>query len=266
MRWSLQASTVPPANCKTPWMHKPSGSSVTCPPSADSIAAVEVSRSDSFSRSRPACSMTVSPSASAASTLSTGMRSGMGRASIVTLRSAPRRTVTVSSSAVTSAPISRRMSSTARSPCAESRCRPSTRTPAGLSAPIHRKNAAFDQSPSTSTCSGRSYICPPEMEYSHPTFSNRMPAMRSTCSVIAIYAADSTLPVTRNVLLPGSSGSAARRPVTYCDDTFPGISNVSPDNFPLQTSRSPVFSIFMPCSQRIVRSGSRGRSGSRPSM
>ena len=247
-------------------MHKPSGSSVTCPPSADSIAAVEASRSDSFSRSRLACSMTVSPSANAASTLSTGMRSGMGRASIVTPRSAPRRTVTVSSSAVTSAPISRRMSSTARSPCAESRCRPATHTPAGLSAPIHRKNAAFDQSPSTSTCSGRSYICPPEMEYSHPTFSNRMPAMRSTCSVIAIYAADSTLPVTRNVLLPGSSGSAARRPVTYCDDTFPGISNVSPDNFPLQTSRSPVFSIFIPCSQRIVRSGSRGRSGSRPSM
>lgn len=80
----------------------------------------------------------------------------------------------------------------------------------GAERTIHRKNAAFDQSPSTSTCSGRSYICPPEMEYSHPTFSNRMPAMRSTCSVIAIYAADSTLPVTRNVLLQAAAAAPAQ--------------------------------------------------------
>ena len=150
------------------------------------MAAVLSSRSDSLSRRRAALTICVSPSASAATTLSTGIRSGMGAASIVTPRSAPRRTVTASCVSRTSAPKRRRTSSTARSPCDEATDRPVTVTPAGESAPMHRKNAAFDQSPSTWHCAGRRAVWPPGMVYVRPLFCRRMPDRRSASSVMAM--------------------------------------------------------------------------------
>ena len=61
-----------------------------------------------------------------------------------------------------------------------------TVTPAGESAPMHRKNAAFDQSPSTRHRAGRRAVWPPGMVYVLPLFCRRMPDRRSASSVMAI--------------------------------------------------------------------------------
>ena len=79
----------------------------------------------------------------------------MGAALIVTPCSVPRLTVTASPCSVTSAPNRRKTSSTPRSPCEDCKFSPSTVTPSFDSAPMQRKNAVFDQSPSTTVRFGR---------------------------------------------------------------------------------------------------------------
>ena len=185
-------------------------------------AAVVRSRSDSLMRSRAAFSIRVSPAQSAASTLTTGTRSGTGPASSVMPRSVPRRTVTVSPSMFTSAPKRVRISVMARSACRDAGSNPDTQTPCRDSAPMHRKNAAFDQSPSTSCRPGAAYRCPPGIVQHWPFFSKRIPAARSACSVMATYRADCSCPVTVSTLSSASSGSANRSPDTNCDETLPG--------------------------------------------
>ena len=89
---------------------------------------------------------------------------------------------------------------------------------------MQRKNAAFDQSPSTAVRTGRRKRCPPGIAYDAPFFENSTPESRSASSVIAMYAADSSVPVTVRVLSPVRRGSAIRSPEMYCEDTLPAIS------------------------------------------
>ena len=96
----------------------------------------------------------VSPSQSAARHETTGIRSGIGPASSVIPCSAPRRTVTVCPETVSSAPKRVKSSVMARSACKDAGFNPATVTPVADSAPMHRKNAAFDQSPSTVCTAG----------------------------------------------------------------------------------------------------------------
>ena len=77
------------------------------------------------------------------------MRSGTGPASSVIPCRFPRRTITACSEMANFAPKRVRISVIARSACSDSGFNPVTVTPASDSAPMHRKNAAFDQSPST---------------------------------------------------------------------------------------------------------------------
>ena len=50
---------------------------------------------------------------------------------------------------------------------------------------MQRKNAVFDQSPSTTVRAGRRNFCPPEMAYVLPFFGNSIFDRRSASSVIA---------------------------------------------------------------------------------
>ena len=184
MRWSPQASAVPPVRRPLPWTIRPLGCSSTLPPRAVSSAAVVLSRSDSFKRSRPALKIRVSPSAPAAVTHSTGIRSGMGPASMATPVSVLRRTVTASSSVEILAPMAARMFNTARSPWEEARSSPRTVTPSGDRAPIHRKKAALDQSPSAESRSGKRHRWPPEMCQEAPDFRKAIPPRRRVSSVM----------------------------------------------------------------------------------
>ena len=105
--------------------------------------------------------MRVSPAAPAATTLKTGIRSGIGAASISTARSSLRRMCTAPSCSLISAPKRRSTSSTARSPWEEAGFKPVTCIPRPLSAPAARKKAALDQSPSTASVPGRAGRCEP---------------------------------------------------------------------------------------------------------
>ena len=89
---------------------------------------------------------------------------------------------------------------------------------------MQRKNAVFDQSPSTTVRRGRRKRCPPGIAYAAPFFGNSICDSRSASSVIATYAADSSGPVTLKVLSPARRGSAMSRPEMYCEDTLPAIS------------------------------------------
>ena len=92
-----------------------------------------------------------------------GIRSGMGEASTVAGISLLRLTATLSPSVRTSAPIWRSIAVICLSPWQEAALSPFTVMPPRLSAPMQRKNAAFDQSPSARQNEGILYPQPPRM-------------------------------------------------------------------------------------------------------
>ena len=122
-------------------------------PIEERFSIIAANRSLSFARRRDTPVNTLSPSATAASTESTGARSGISVRSAFIAEKALLRARQTPSWKVTSAPQSASRSKTALSFCLLSRLSPRTltsppRTPAAII------NAAFDQSPSTHTVCG----------------------------------------------------------------------------------------------------------------
>ena len=74
----------------------------------------------------------------------------------------------------------------------------------------------------------------PGMAYTLSFFANSMPDWRRAFSVMAMYALDSSFPVTVSVLSVFKSGSANRSPEINCEDTLPAISNSPPVSLPEQ--------------------------------
>ena len=153
MRWSLAASTMPPARLSTPWMTRPSSVVLQLPPRAFTQAQTVSRRSDSLMRSRAAPVTVVVPAEQAATAARGGTRSGQLRTS----RRVPRGLSGVTSTAPgwreTRAPSRARAPRTARSPWTLSGLTPVTRT--GFpSAAAQSQNAALLQSPPTVTPPG----------------------------------------------------------------------------------------------------------------
>ena len=175
------------------------------------------SRSLSFKRSRWALIMRVSPSATAAQTERMGMMSGIWLPSITVPCSWEGQAMTLSCTTVMLAPICRRTSQIALSPCSDCGERPATSSFFWPITPAAIQKAALLQSPWAVSSPGVRYCCPPEMDQPFSIASMRIPKRASTSSVISTYPLDCSGEESRMRLSPCRSGRANSRPVMYCE-------------------------------------------------
>jgi hypothetical protein len=121
-------------------------------------------------------------------------------------------------------------------------------SPALRAAAAHRKNAAFDQSPSARASPGERYAWPPGTDSQSSFHSARTPNIRSAESVMSTYPLEASGEVSLISQSAPVSGAAMRSPETNWDETSPGSINTPPVSFPLaSTAFVPSPETAIPC-------------------